>query len=143
MTLSTFSLIGSILSLLAMIVSFIWVYRRGKFEVSKMNNDEAGEFVTRGTVGDTSGKTYFKGKAWGMSMGAEISTLEVLNMVRAKKYSEAAPWLFGIFGALAAMFFWPFWVLEICNVDDFWSIAGSLFFLACALRAAWPRKTKV
>lgn len=142
MSVFTFSLAGSITSLLAMAICFVWLYRRGKFQTSRMSERAAIDFVQNGVVNDEQGIVLakgFKGKGWGMSMGAEIETREVLEMLRQGRYAEAGPWLFGIFGALGAFLFWPMWILELCGADIVFNLLLTAVFFVTALRAAWPR----
>lgn len=142
MSLFQFSLAGSIGALLAMAVCFVWLYRRGKFQTSRMSEKEAIDFVQNGVGNDDQGIVLakgFKGKGWGMSMGAEIETREVLEMLRQGRYAEAAPWLFGILGALGAFLFWPMWIMELCEADIAFNLLLTAVFFVTALRAAWPR----
>jgi hypothetical protein len=143
MDLFTFSLAGSVLALLAMTICFVWLYRRNEFRMSRMSEDEAADFVQSGVVGRDEGFVVakgFKGKAWGGGMAAEIETREVWEMVRQGRWSEAGPWLFGIFGALGAFLFWPMWILELCEADRVMNILLTGVFFVTAVRAAWPRK---
>jgi len=142
MTLFAFSLAGSVAALMAMAACFVWLYRRGKFQSSRMSSDEAIEFVQNGVAGDQRGNVIakgFKGKGWGMSMAAEIETREVLAMVRQGRYREAGPWLCGIFGALGAFLFWPMWIMELCDADIVLNLLLTAVFFITAVRAAWPR----
>ena len=104
-----------------------------------MSSDEAIDFVQSGVVKPQRGTVvakYFKGKGWGMSMVAEIETIEVLKMVKQGRYSEAGPWLFGIFGALGAFLFWPMWIMELCDADIFLNALLTGLFFVTAVRAA-------
>lgn len=137
-----FSLAGSVAALMAMTISFVWLYRRGKFETSRMSEKEAIDFVQNGVVGRENGIVIaqgFKGKGWGMGMGAAIETREVLEMVQQGRYAEAGPWLCGIFGALGAFLFWPMWILELCQADIVFNLLLTAVFFVTAVRAAWPR----
>lgn len=142
MSVFAFSLAGSAASLLAMTICFVWLYRRGKFQTSRMSERDAIDFVQNGMVNDEPGIVLakgFKGKGWGMSMGAEIETREVLEMLKQGRYAEAGPWLFGIFGALGAFLFWPMWIMELCEADIVFNLLLTAVFFVTALRAAWPR----
>jgi hypothetical protein len=143
MTLSTLMLAGSILSLVMMAIGFVWLKLRGKMVSERMSDDDAKEFMQDGTLGDQNGITIakgFKGKAWGMSMGAEIETYQVLQMVKAGNWHEALPWLVPIIGALLAFFFWPMWICLICGMDPWLALAFTSVFVYTAIRAAWPVK---
>lgn len=142
MTLFSFSLAGSAAALIAMTTSFVWLCRRGKFRTSRMDRDEAIDFVQDGAVDRQRGGVIargFKGKAWGAGIAAEIETREVLEMVRQGRYAEAGPWLCGIFGALGAFLFWPMWVMELCDADPVLNLLLTAAFFVTAVRAAWPR----
>ncbi len=142
MNLFTFSLAGSVVALIAMAICFVWLYRRGKFQTSRMSSDEAIDFVQSGAVNDDRAiviANRFKGKGWGMTMGTEIETREVLEMMRQGRYLEAGPWLFGIFGALGAFLFWPMWIMELCQADIGLNFFLTAVFFVTAIRAAWPR----
>lgn len=136
------SLAGSVAALIAMTVCFVWLYRRGQFQTSRMSNDQAIDFVQDGVVDRQRGFVVakaFKGKAWGAGMAAEIETREVLEMVRQGRIAEAGPWLCGIFGALGAFLFWPMWILELCDADRGLNFLLTTVFFVTAVRAAWPR----
>lgn len=145
MSVFSFSLAGSVAALIAMTVCFVWLYRRGKFQKTRMSEKEAIDFVQNRVMDNENGIVIaqgFKGKAWGMGMNAEIETREVLEMVRQGRYAEAGPWLFGIFGALGAFLFWPMWILELGGVDFALNLLFTAVFFITALRAAWPRPAK-
>jgi hypothetical protein len=104
MTLFSFSLMGSIVALVVMTASFVWLHRRGKFLRSDMTEADAIDFVQDRVANDQNGIVVtqgFRGRAWGMGMSAEIETREVLEMVRQGRYAEAGPWLGGILARLA------------------------------------------
>jgi hypothetical protein len=142
MTLFSFSLAGSIVALVVMTASFVWLHRRGKFQRSSMTEAEAIDFV-QGRVADNRHGTVvtqgFRGRAWGMGMSAEIETREVLEMVRQGRYADAGPWLGGILGALSAFLFWPMWIMELCGADFAMNLLVTGISFVTALRAAWPR----
>jgi hypothetical protein len=143
MSLFSVSMWGSIAALIAMVVCFIWLARRKKFAKEEMTPEEAADFVQDGTVGDEGGIVIakgFKGKAWGAGFSAEIETREVVEMVKAGKWSEAGPWLFGILGALGAFLFWPMFILELCGAEPVMNFLLTALFFVTAVRAAWPRK---
>ncbi len=138
----SFSLAGSVAALIAMTTCFVWLHRRGKFQMSRMSSDEAIDFVQDGVVDRQRGIVLakgFKGKGWGAGMAAEIETREVLEMVRQGRYAEAGPWLCGIFGALGAFLFWPMWIMELCDADIVLNLLLTAVFFITAVRAAWPR----
>jgi hypothetical protein len=142
MNMFDFSLAGSVLALIAMAICFVWLYRRGKFQTSRLSSDEAIELVQSGVISDDQGRVIaksFKGKGWGMTMGAEIETREVLEMMKQGRYTEAGPWLFGIVGALGAFLFWPMWIMELCHADIGLNLLLTSVFFVTAIRAAWPR----
>jgi hypothetical protein len=142
MSLFAFSLAGSVAALIAMTICFFWLYRRGKFQASRMTSEEAIEFVQRGVVNGDRGRVIakkFAGKGWGTGMSAEIETREVLEMVKAGRFAEAGPWLCGIFGALGAFLFWPMWIMELCDADIGVNLLLTAVFFVSAVRAAWPR----
>jgi hypothetical protein len=146
MTLFSFSLAGSVAALIAMTICFVWLYRRGKFRTSRMDGDEAIDFVQdrvvdrqrRGVLAKD-----FKGKGWGTGMAAEIETREVLEMVRLGRYAEAGPWLCGVFGALGAFLFWPMWIMELCDADPILKLGKGFLEQGFKRRKFGLRKTGV
>jgi hypothetical protein len=134
-----FAVGGSVVSLLLIVAGFIWLGRRREFEVSRMEPDEAGEFVVRGWR-QRPAFVWFRGLASGMSISAEKPTREIIALLREGRWSEGLPWAIPALGALGAFFFWPLTVGLLVGLRGFGIWALTAFFFVSGLMAAWPRE---
>jgi hypothetical protein len=139
MTLFTFSVAGSVISLLMMGAGFAWLGIRRELEVSRMSGPEAAGFTLRGWR-QRPAKTWFKGWASGFSVYGEKPTREILALLAAGRWREGLPWATPALGALLAFFFWPLFLGQVLGLTGFALWGMALFFTASALWAAWPRK---
>ena len=137
MSLFTFAVGGAVLSLLLMATGFVWLGLRHQFEVSRMDPDDAGDFVVRGWR-QRPGLVWFRGLATGGSISAEKPTREIVAQLLEGRWGEALPWATPALGALAAFFFWSLVVGMLLGLRGFllWAMAG--VFFAGGLSAAWP-----
>ena len=139
MDLFTFAVGGAVVSLLLMAAGFIWLGLRHQFEVSRMDPDEAGDFVVRGWQGRP-GWVWFRGLASGVSFAAEKPTREILALLREGRWGEGLPWATPAVGALAAFFFWPLAIGILLGLRGLGLWVMTAVFFAGGLSAAWPRR---
>jgi len=147
MTFANAMYVGSGLALVFFIASFFVLGAAKKLTSTKMSEEDAADLAFSGGDDSSDGasttiyeKKVFKGKAWGTSFGATISTREVVDMVKQGRYKEAAPWLFAFLAAAMCFFFWPTAIALLCGAEAWIAVATGLFFLVFAVRAGWPQK---
>jgi len=138
MSLLTFAIAGSVVSLLMIVGGMFWLGARREFEISRMTPEEAGDMVTRGWR-NRPGLVWFRGLASGVSLYAEKPTREIIALLAAGRWSEGLPWATTALGALAAFFFWPLFVGVVAGLEGalLWGLVGVMF--VGGLVAAWPR----
>ncbi|MCC7035081.1 MAG: hypothetical protein IT179_19845 [Acidobacteria bacterium] len=139
MSLFTLALVLAAASVVALGGAFCWLAARRRFERRTMSDAEAGLRATRPPVGSRGGARWVGGRARGAEWTAQIGNQDLLAMVRARRWHEAAPWLLlgaGVVGAFAS---WPFFVLQLLGLDG--RVAGvvAILLLVVAVRTAWPR----
>ena len=139
MSLFAVSLTGSIVSLIAMAIGFVWLGRRGELHESRMDPSEAADMVMRGWRRH-GGRTWFRGLAWGVSFYGEKPTREIISLLVQGRWSEGLPWAVPALGTLAAFFFWPLFVGVLLGLEPLplWGMVA--FFTIGGLSAAWPRR---
>jgi len=138
LSLFTFAVGGAVLSLLLMATGFVWLGLKHQFEVSRMDPDEAGDFVVRGWR-QRPGLVWFRGLATGVSISAEKPTREIVALLIGGHFSEGLPWATPALGALAAFFFWPLVVGMLLGLHGPWLWVMAGVFFGGGLSAAWPR----
>ncbi|MCS7057089.1 MAG: hypothetical protein NZM18_13050 [Thermoflexales bacterium] len=143
----TIALIGILASLAMMIFGLVVIGRRGELAVEQSSERvrearaDVGAGVEDAGVGAGVQVSYFRGVSKGFALYAEKSTAEILDMVRAGRWSEAWPWLMVALG-LQMLFLWIpllFGLLVGWSGLGLWAFVGLFFF--GALFAAFPRRS--
>jgi len=139
MNLFTFALVGSIAALLMMAAGFIWLGIRRELQVSRMDSDQAADFVASDSKG-RGGRAWFRGLAGGISLYGEKPTDEIITLLVAGLWREGVPWAIPALGALAAFFFWPLLIGLLLDLEPLplWLMVA--VFTIGGFYAAWPRK---
>jgi len=139
MNLFTFALVGSIAALLMMAAGFIWLGIRRELQVSRMDPDQAADFVASDSKGPGS-RTWFRGLAGGISLYGEKPTGEIIALLAAGRWREGLPWAIPALGALAVFFFWSLLIGLLLGLKTLplWLMVA--VFTVGGFYAAWPRK---
>ena len=139
MNLFTFALVGSIAALLMMAAGFIWLGIRRELQVSRMDPDQAADFVASDSKG-RGGRAWFRGLAGGISLYGEKPTGEIIALLAAGRWREGLPWAIPGLGAIAAFFFWPLLIGLLLDLEPLplWLMVA--VFTIGGFYAAWPRK---
>ena len=138
MSLLSFSIVGSIASLLMMVAGFVWLGARREFDVSRVPREQGSAPIEADTRGRT-GSAWFRGIPTGISYSAEKPTSEIIALLAAGRLREGLPWATPAIGALAAFFFWPLLIGIVLGLRGvvLWVLVAAFFF--GGLYAAWPR----
>lgn len=140
------SLIGLLVSILMIIFGVAVIGRRGELttQYSSERVREVETDVSAGTedmsVGASAEISFFQGVRKGFELYGEKSTAEILDMVRAGRWSEAWPWVMAALGLLMVFFWVPLLVGLLAGWSGLglWLFVGLFFF--GALFAAFPRR---
>ncbi|MFC1466241.1 MAG: hypothetical protein ACFLMY_15475 [Candidatus Brachytrichaceae bacterium NZ_4S206] len=91
-------------------------------------------------VGASAEVSFFQGVRKGFELYGEKSTAEILDMVRAGRWSAAWPWVMAALGLLMVFFWGPLLVGSLAGWSGLglWAFVGLFFF--GALFAAFPRR---
>ncbi|MCS6849267.1 MAG: hypothetical protein RMN52_16310 [Anaerolineae bacterium] len=94
------------------------------------------------SVGASAEVSFFQGVRKGFELYGEKSTAEILDMVRAGRWSEAWPWAVAALGLLMVFFWGPLLVGLLAGWSGLglWAFVGLFFF--GALYAAFPRRQR-
>ena len=139
MSLFTLALALVVAFFLVLIVSIIWLIARGRSQRREMSTGEAGLLATRPPVGERGGTRWVGGTAKGTEWTAQISNEDLLALIAARRWHEAAPWLLLIVAVVGAFSSLPFLVLQLLGVDGRLAAVVAGFLLVIAIRTAWPR----
>lgn len=140
------ALIGLLVSILMIIFGVAVIGRRGELttQYSSERVREVETDVSAGTedvsVGASAEISFFQGVRRGFAFYGEKSTADILDMVRAGRWSEAWPWVMAALG-LQLIFLWaPLLVGLLAGWRGLglWAFVGLFFF--GSLFAAFPRR---
>ena len=123
---------------LVLIGSIIWLIARGRGRRREMSSGEAGLLATRPPVGERGGTRWVGGTAKGAEWTAQISNEDLLALIEARQWREAAPWLLLIVSVLVAFSSLPFLVLQLLGIDGRLAAIVAAVLLVIAIRTAWP-----
>ncbi len=141
-------IIGMAIAILLIITGAVTLFKRRQmaietqaFEGSKLEVD-VGPEAEEGSIGIGASADYFRGKQRQAEFYAEISTAEILDMVRQGRWNEVWPWVTLSVGVAALCVLLPLFIGTLAGWPDSTLCLVGALAVAGVLFAAWPRRNQ-
>jgi len=145
----TIIIIGIAVAVLLIAAGGVTIYKRQQmavqtttFEGSRTDINIGASDEEEANIGVSAEVDYFKGKQGEAQFHAEMSTAEMLDLVKQGRWDAAWPWVILNIGVLMMVVFLPLLIGTLAGWPESTRCLVAVLFIAGALFAAWPRRNK-
>jgi hypothetical protein len=142
-------IIGMAIAIVFFVVGAVTLFKRRQmavettqFEGSRTDVDIGASADEEANIGVSASVDYFKGKQRQVEFYAEISTAELLDLIKQGRWNAAWPWVAVIIGGLMLFVFLPLLIGTLAGWPESTRCLVAVLFIAGALFAAWPRRNR-
>jgi hypothetical protein len=145
----TIIIIGIAIAVLLIAAGGVTIYKRQQmavqttsFEGSRTDVNIGASDDEEANIGVSASVDYFKGKQRQAEFYAEISTAELLDLIKQGRWNAAWPWVAVIIGGLMLFVFLPLLISELAGLPESTRCLIVVVFIVGVLFAAWPRRNR-
>jgi hypothetical protein len=142
-------IIGMAIAIVFFVVGAVTLFKRRQmavettqFEGSRTDVDIGASDDEEANIGVSVSVDYFKGKQRQAEFYAEISTAELLDLIKQGRWNAAWPWVAVIIGGLMLFVFLPLLIIELADLPESTRCLIVVVFIVGVLFAAWPRRNR-
>jgi len=142
-------IIGMAIAIVLLVVGAVTLFKRRQmavettqFEGSRTDVNIGASDDEEANIGVSASVDYFKGKQRQAEFYAEISTAELLDLIKQGRWNVAWPWVAVNIGGLMLFVFLPLFIGELAGWPESTRCLIVVVVIAGVLFAAWPRRNR-